>query len=58
MKTWIREFANTIESRTGRLPMIYTITDWWRTCTGNTSAFADHPLHSYSHAGPGPLPAG
>ena len=60
MITWIREFSNTVKARTGRVPMIYTTTDWWRTCTGNTSAFADHPLHiaSYSQAGPGAMPAG
>lgn len=60
MVTWIQEFSNTIRARTGRVPMIYTTTDWWRTCTGNTSAFADHPLHiaSYSQAGPGAMPAG
>nr|WP_231707690.1 GH25 family lysozyme [Arthrobacter sp. zg-Y919] len=60
MVTWIQEFSNTIQSRTGRVPMIYTTTDWWRTCTGNTTAFANHPLHiaSYSQAGPGAMPAG
>ncbi|MCQ1955052.1 FG-GAP-like repeat-containing protein [Arthrobacter sp. zg-Y826] len=60
MVSWIREFSNTIQARTGRLPMIYTTTDWWSTCTGNTSAFADHPLHiaNYSTAGAGPMPAG
>ncbi|MBP3034796.1 lysozyme [Arthrobacter sp. zg-ZUI100] len=60
MVTWIKQFSATMKSRTGRVPMIYTTTDWWRTCTGNSSAFADHPLHiaSYSQAGPGALPAG
>ena len=60
MVTWIRDFSNTIKARTGRLPMIYSTTDWWRTCTGNTSAFSDHPLHiaSYSQAGAGTLPNG
>ncbi|MBD7995405.1 lysozyme M1, partial [Arthrobacter sp. Sa2CUA1] len=60
MIAWIRDFSNTIQSRTGRVPMIYTTADWWRTCTGNTNAFANHPLHiaSYSQAGPGALPNG
>ncbi|MBD8044218.1 lysozyme [Arthrobacter sp. Sa2BUA2] len=59
MVSWIREFSNTIKARTGRTPMIYTTTDWWRTCTGNSSAFADHPLHlaNYSRT-PGAIPAG
>ena len=60
MISWIRDFSNTIQSRTGRVPMIYTTTDWWRTCTGNSSAFANHPLHiaSYNQSGAGALPNG
>ncbi|CEA08640.1 Lysozyme M1 precursor [Arthrobacter saudimassiliensis] len=60
MVNWIRDFSNTIKARTGRLPMIYTTTDWWRTCTGDTDAFSDHPLHiaAYNTSGPGSLPAG
>jgi uncharacterized protein with LGFP repeats len=47
-------------SLTGRKPMIYTTTDWWRQCTGNTSAFADHPLHiaAYGQTSAGTLPNG
>lgn len=60
MVAWIREFSNTIKARTGRLPMIYSTTDWWNRCTGSSSAFADHPLHiaNYNQVGPGTLPAG
>ncbi|MDN3904003.1 GH25 family lysozyme [Arthrobacter sp. YD2] len=60
MITWIRDFSNTIKARTGRVPMIYSTTDWWRTCTGNTNAFSNHPLHiaSYSQKGAGALPNG
>ena len=59
MVTWIRDFSNTVKARTGRVPMIYTTTDWWRTCTGNTNAFANHPLHLASYAkAPGALPNG
>ncbi|WP_246657711.1 GH25 family lysozyme [Arthrobacter yangruifuii] len=59
MITWIRDFSNTVQARTGRVPMIYTTTDWWRTCTGNTNAFSNHPLHlaSYGQAA-GALPNG
>lgn len=59
MVNWIRDFSNTVVARTGRLPMIYTTTDWWRTCTGNSSAFAGQPLHLAAYAdSPGPLPSG
>ncbi|MBG6189704.1 GH25 family lysozyme M1 (1,4-beta-N-acetylmuramidase) [Arthrobacter sp. CAN_A212] len=60
MVNWIRDFSNTMLSRTGRVPMIYTTTDWWSSCTGNSTAFADHPLHiaSYNNVGAGTLPAG
>ncbi|MCC3294809.1 FG-GAP-like repeat-containing protein [Arthrobacter sp. zg-Y411] len=59
MVNWIRAFSDTIKARTGRVPMIYSTTDWWRTCTGNTSAFGDHPLHIASYAKvTGTLPAG
>jgi GH25 family lysozyme M1 (1,4-beta-N-acetylmuramidase) len=53
MISWIRDFSNTIKARTGRAPMIYTTAGWWQTCTGNTTAFADHPLHiaAYPAAG-------
>lgn len=60
MVSWIRDFSQTVAARTGRLPMIYTTTDWWRTCTGNSSAFAAQPLHiaAYNTTGPGALPNG
>ncbi|GAB3545628.1 hypothetical protein GCM10027404_04460 [Arthrobacter tumbae] len=58
--SWIRDFSNTIKARTGRLPMIYTATNWWNYCIGNTAAFADHPLHvaAYNEVGAGPVPYG
>ena len=60
MVSWIRDFSQTVAARTGRLPMIYTTTDWWHTCTGNSSAFAGQPLHiaAYNTTGPGALPNG
>ena len=60
MVAWIRDFSNTVRARTGRLPMIYTTADWWNRCTGNSTAFANHPLHiaRYSTSGPGAMPAG
>ena len=60
MVAWIRDFSSTVAARTGRLPMIYTTTDWWRTCTGNSPAFANQPLHiaAYNTTGAGALPNG
>lgn len=45
MVDWIRDFSNRYKSRTGRLPAIYTNYYWWVDCTGNSTAFNDHPLH-------------
>ena len=42
---WIKDFSNTIKARTGRLPAIYTTASWWNKCTGNSTAFKNHPLH-------------
>jgi GH25 family lysozyme M1 (1,4-beta-N-acetylmuramidase) len=58
--SWIRDFSNTIKARTGRIPMIYTATNWWNYCIGDTTAFADHPLHiaAYNEIAAGPVPYG
>lgn len=59
MVTWIRQFTTEVLRRTGRYPMIYTTTDWWRACTGNSAAFTTSPLWIARYAaGPGRLPAG
>jgi len=55
MIAWLGDFSDRYRARTGRLPMIYTTADWWRTCTGNTSAFNDHPLHLASYGVGAPL---
>ncbi|MFI6843098.1 lysozyme [Kitasatospora sp. NBC_00085] len=45
MVSWIREFSDTVQSRTGRYPTIYTTTNWWTQCTGNDGGFgATNPL--------------
>lgn len=44
MVAWIHDFVNTVASKTGRQPAIYSTTDWWRTCTGNSAAFGANPL--------------
>ncbi|WP_371484742.1 lysozyme [Kitasatospora sp. NBC_00315] len=60
MVGWIREFSDTVHSRTGRYPMIYTTTAWWSSCTGNDSGFgATNPLWVARYASAvGALPAG
>ncbi|MEU0729351.1 lysozyme [Streptomyces sp. NPDC006140] len=61
MVGWIRSFSDEVKRLTGRRPVIYTTTHWWKTCTGNSSAFAaDHSLWiaRYDSASAGTLPAG
>ncbi|WP_247042680.1 GH25 family lysozyme [Arthrobacter rhizosphaerae] len=41
---WVQEFGNTVRSMTGRLPVIYTNTNWWNQCTGGAQGFGDYPL--------------
>lgn len=60
MVAWIKEFSDTIKARTGRLPAIYSTADWWNHCTGNSTAFKNHPLHiaHYAQVASPSLPAG
>ena len=60
MVSWIASFVNQYHSRTGRWATIYTTTDWWSTCTGNTSQFAStNPLWIARYSSTvGTLPAG
>jgi GH25 family lysozyme M1 (1,4-beta-N-acetylmuramidase) len=60
MVDWVAAFSNRVRVRTGRYPTIYTTTDWWRTCTGDSGAFAStNPLWIARYAGSvGTLPAG
>lgn len=60
MVSWIRAFSDEVHATTGRYPTIYTTTDWWTSCTGNTSSFgATNPLWVARYASsPGTLPAG
>ncbi|HEV7689160.1 MAG TPA: GH25 family lysozyme, partial [Acidimicrobiia bacterium] len=41
---WIHTFLNTLQARTGRVPMIYTGPYFWRSATGNATDFAQYPL--------------
>ncbi|MFB9236911.1 lysozyme [Plantactinospora siamensis] len=60
MRSWIASFVNEYHARTGRWATIYTTTDWWSTCTGNTSQFAaNDPLWIARYSSSvGTLPAG
>ncbi|OZJ04812.1 hypothetical protein BZG36_02355 [Bifiguratus adelaidae] len=60
MVSWIQDFSNTYHSHTGRYPVIYTTTDWWTTCTGNSAAFGtNNPLWIARYSSSvGTLPAG
>lgn len=44
LASWVRDFGNTMQALTGRLPAIYTNTNWWNQCLGNQTGFGDYPL--------------
>ncbi|MEU3036321.1 lysozyme [Streptomyces griseoaurantiacus] len=61
MVRWIRSFSEEVLRLTGRRPVLYTTADWWRLCTGDSTAFAaDHALWIARHdpSGTGALPGG
>ena len=56
MKTWIQNFVKEYAYKEHVYPVIYTTTDWWRTCTGDATRFAKwDPLwianYTASHGG-------
>ncbi|MGN6721625.1 MAG: GH25 family lysozyme, partial [Marmoricola sp.] len=65
MVAWIRAFNNEYVAKTGVYPIIYSTVGWWKTCTGDSSAFANtnpfwiaDPNTGSTTSGPGSLPAG
>lgn len=60
MIRWIKGFSLTYKRRTGRRPVIYTSTSWWKKCTGNTPVFsgAHHLWIARYNSRIGELPAG
>ncbi|KAK6992708.1 secreted hydrolase [Favolaschia claudopus] len=60
MVSWISDFSSTYHAATTRYPVIYTTTDWWTTCTGNSAAFgSNNPLWIAHYASSiGTVPAG
>jgi GH25 family lysozyme M1 (1,4-beta-N-acetylmuramidase) len=61
MVSWVKSFVNEYAAKEHVYPVIYSTTDWWSTCTGNSSAFSSQdPLWvaNYSASGGGTLPNG
>jgi GH25 family lysozyme M1 (1,4-beta-N-acetylmuramidase) len=59
MSSWIRQFLQRVTQRIGRLPMIYTNTNWWNPCTGSDATFGAYPLDIAGYTSSPPrLPAG
>ncbi len=59
MVSWVASFDDEYRSLTGRRPTLYTTTNWWSTCTGNSASFGQDSLYiaRYSDS-PNPLPNG
>jgi len=60
MTAWITDFTRTYLARARRSALIYTSTNWWKQCTGNSGAFGDTDPLWLARYGPdvGELPAG
>ena len=61
MVGWIKAFVTEYKRLTSRDAVIYTTTDWWTRCTGNTKRFSTtNPLWlaRYGTTTPGTLPGG
>lgn len=58
--TWMKDWFATYKARTGRDAVLYTSTNWWKQCTGNSTAFgAVNPLWIPRYGSSvGELPAG
>lgn len=56
MVGWIGAFNAEVARRTGQPPAIYTTSDWWKTCTGNSGAFGADPLWIASSVKPASVP--
>ncbi|MEU5209852.1 lysozyme [Streptomyces sp. NPDC020742] len=60
MVNWIEDFVETYREETGRDAVIYTSTNWWKRCTGNSGRFGrTNPLWIPRYGSSvGALPAG
>ena len=59
MVSWLGAFTAEAQRLTGQQTILYTTADWWRTCTGDSTAFGSDPLWvaAYRNGSP-PMPAG
>ncbi len=62
LRSWVRDFGDTMLALTGRLPVIYTNTGWWNYCLGTAPGFGDYPLWVAAYPGAptdnaGPVPS-
>jgi lysozyme len=58
LAAWVGEWADTVQQRTGRRPIIYTGPHFWTVSMAGTQQFADSPLwyaHHTDDVDPGPL---
>nr|VWP02528.1 Epa2p [Ganoderma boninense] len=57
---FVKDFSDTYHKKTSVYPIIYTTTDWWKTCTGNSAEFGKtNPLWLADWSSSiGELPAG
>lgn len=60
MASWIEDFHDTYQDRTGRYPVFYTSTSWWELCVGGDHNFGETvPLWIARYSDqPGELPSG
>ncbi|WP_084219793.1 GH25 family lysozyme [Spirillospora albida] len=59
MVAWVKEFSDRYAVLTGRKPIIYTNGYWWKTCTGDSTAFSGNSLWIAQYSSTlGPLPPG
>ena len=61
MVSWIKNFVHEYAYKEHAYPVIYTTTDWWKTCTGNNGGFGKNDplwIANYSASHGGPLPNG
>lgn len=58
--SWIQDFVNTYHGSTGRYPILYFSPSWWKSCTGDSTAFhTTCPLDLASwNSEIGPIPGG
>jgi len=60
MVSWIKNFITEYAAKEHAFPVIYSTTSWWKTCTGNSAAFAGQDpfwIANYGKSG-GTLPSG